>query len=78
MASWTHSRSALAVAVRRGEPPETVALLRRDYAADRAEHYLRELVQRDPPLTRPQLASLADILTAACSSGPDGGEHAAT
>lgn len=78
--SWTHSRSALARAVQRGDPPETITVLRRDYTAARAEHYLTGLVEYDPPLTIPQLVRLSNILLAACADGRprrrDGGEHA--
>lgn len=65
--SWTHARSALAIAIRCGESPEKVARLRREYDAARAEHYLRQLVQRDPPLDDSQLVRLAAILTSARS-----------
>lgn len=65
--SWTKSRSALARAIQRGDPPETITALRRDYTAARAEHELRQLVERDPPLTDSQLVRLAAILTSARS-----------
>ncbi len=81
-ASWTKSRSALARAIQRGDPPETITELRRDYTAARAEFYLTGLVQQDPPLTVPQLVRLANVLHAACADGRprhrDGGGHAAT
>src|ERR1044071_2399722 len=38
--SWTKARSNLARAIQRGDPPETITALRRDYTAARAEHYL--------------------------------------
>jgi hypothetical protein len=63
--SWTKARSALAGAIQRGDPPETITALRRDYTAARAEHYLTGLVQCDPPLTDTQLVRLAAILTSA-------------
>jgi hypothetical protein len=59
---WTNVRSALAVAVRTGQPPERIEALRRDYRAARAHAYLRALISADPPPTAAQRRELAAVL----------------
>ena len=66
----TSIRARLARATRAGEPPETIAALRRDYYASRARDYLRDWLASDPAPTPAQRRELADLLV-------EGGDHVA-
>ncbi len=66
----TSIRARLARATRAGEPPETIAALRRDYYASRARDYLRDWIASDPAPTPAQRRELADLLV-------EGGDHVA-
>jgi hypothetical protein len=60
---WTVARSHLARAIQRGDPPERIAELRRDYYASRARDYLADLVAIRG-LTAEQRRELADVILA--------------
>ena len=55
---------ALSVAIRRGEPDEKIADLRRDLRAAQLEKYVREIVDKAPPLTAEQRDRIAALLRA--------------
>lgn len=61
LSPWTRARSALANAVKDGDPPERIAELRRDFRAARVLQALRDLEAIDPPLTHEQRAELAAV-----------------
>lgn len=62
MTPWTNVRSALALAIRDGLPPEQIEALRRDLRAARAHAYLRDLISADRPPTAAQRRELAAVL----------------
>lgn len=55
-------RGRLAYAARRGDPPEVIEELRREYYASRARDYLRDWLAGDPAPTPAQRRELADLL----------------
>ena len=55
-------RGRLAYAARRGDPPEVIEELRREYYASRARDYLRDWLAGDPAPTTAQRRELADLL----------------
>lgn len=69
MTPWTNVRSAIAVAVRTGQPPEQIEALRREYRASRAHAYLNDLVSSPLAPTPAQCRELAAVLT---GGGDDG------
>lgn len=62
MTPWTAVRSALALAVRDGLPPDQIEALRRDYRVARTHARLRDLISADPPPTAAQRRELAAVL----------------
>jgi hypothetical protein len=55
-------RGRLAYAARRGDPPEVIEELRREYYASRAHDYLRDWLSGDPAPTLAQRRELAEML----------------
>ena len=55
-------RGRLAYAARRGDPPEVIEELRREYYASRARDYLRDWLAGDPTPTADQRRELAALL----------------
>lgn len=58
---WTHTRSAIAIALRQ-DPDADVTELRRKLRAERLEEHIRRVVDEAPPLTREQRDRLATLL----------------
>lgn len=58
---WTHTRSAIAIALRQ-DPDADVTELRRKLRAERLEEHIRRVVDEAPPLTAEQRDRLATLL----------------
>lgn len=69
MITWTHARSALALAAKHREPDERIAELRTALRAAKAYEVVSDLMAVSPPPTDEQRRELIAVLSGGVSRG---------